>query len=176
MFSQGSCLDPRWFQDGCHAGIWAEPNVFIGSLHGSTMDPTSHSPRNHMFFKRILLGSATVPGWFPFWELGETMCFHKDPAWIREDSYFSTLHETICFFTANPLGSTMNPRWFPCWAVGDTLCVRRRGPLPGAAVEGGGPRPPQGRPPREVTRFRAKSPQLRCLERKTQSKVTFAPV
>ena len=87
LLSQGSCLDPRWFQDGLHAGIWAKPCfhkdpawVHDGSDHALSTKP--------YVFKGILLGSTMVPGRFQRWELGETMCLIWGPAWIHEGSDF----------------------------------------------------------------------------------------
>ena len=158
-------MDPAWIHDGSDVSDFTKPYVFIWILLGSTMDPTLHCPRNHILSQ----GSCLDPRWF-------------------QDGLHAGIWAKPYVFIGILLGSTMDPtllrqRNHMCSKgvlLGlrgtDQRRLRRRGPLPGAAVEGGGPRPPQGRPPREVTRFRAKPPQLRCLEQKTQSKLTFAPV
>ena len=165
-----------------------------------------NSPRNHTFSP--LLGSAMGPRWFPSWDNCETICFHKNPAWIHDGSDLGSMDPmdlpfarqtphswfgrpgrssgTVAapVFARQLLRSTMILGGDGGGAQGPTDSLRgedqwrprRRGPAPRAAADGWRTSTAAGRPPRGVRRFRVKSRQLRCLERKAQSKVTFAPV
>ena len=161
--SYGSCLDPRWIPPcTVHETIFCHRDP--AWIHdGSKMVSMLGYGRNHMFSS----GSCLDPRWIRPCYVNETICFQRGPAWIHDGPRMVSM---LGGDGGGVPGSVESLRGT------DQRRLRRRGPLPGAAVEGGGPRPPQGRPPREVTRFRAKPPQLRCLEQKTQSKLTFAPV
>ena len=160
-------MDPAWIHDGSDVSDFTKPYVFTG----------------------ILLGSTMGPRWFPSWDNCETMCFHKAPAWIHDGSDLA--HSTKPYvFTRILLGSTMDPRWCQCREFGETICFHldpawihdgsdlalSTKPFIFTGILLGSTMAPRWFPCWEVTRPRVKSPRLRCLERKTQSKLTFAPV
>ena len=172
------------------------------------MDPTLQQSTKPHVFTGTLLGSAMGPRWSPSWDNCETICFHKNPAWIHDGSDLGSMDpmdlpfsrqtphsrfgrpcrssgtEAAPAFAHQLLGSTMMLGGDGGGAQGptdslrgaDQRRLRRRGPAPRAAADGWRTSAAAGRPPRGVRRFRVKSPQLRCLEGKAQSKVTFAPV
>ena len=166
-----SAMDPAWIHDGSDVSDFTKTCVFTG----------------------ILLGSTMGPRWFPSWDTCETICFHNNPAWIHDGSDLGPMDPTdLPFARQTPHswfgrpGRSSGTEAAPVFAHQllrsdslrgeDQWRPRRRGPAPRAAADGWRTSTAAGRPPRGVRRFRVKSPQLRCLERKAQSKVTFAPV
>ena len=99
-------MDPPWIHDGSDVSDFTKPYVFIGILLGSTMDPTLHIPRNHMFSQGSCLdlrwthdganaGNFAKPYVFTWILLGSTMV---PPLHIPRNHLFS-------------LGSCLDPRW-----------------------------------------------------------------
>ena len=179
-------MDPAWIHDGSDVSDFTKPYVFTRILLGSTMGPRWFPSWDNCeticFHKN--------PAWIPDGsDLGPMDPMDLPFARQTPHSWFgrpgrSSGTEAAHVFAYQLLGSTIMLEGNGGGAQGppdslrgaDQWRLRRRGPAPRAAVDGWRTSTAAGRPPRGVRRFRVKSPQLRCLERKAQSKVTFAPV